>query len=270
MKKITLLTLLTISLFACKNDAKDANSQTQEPNETVEETVLTEVNPFVNAIETVHQKEAFLNESAVQFQLAVSFGGNEILNALTTLSTDSTEGKFEMSNGDVIIYKKDQVFYSPSIKNTERVRFNAYTWSYFFLFPYKLSDAGTVWESYPNSQLGDVDYNVEKLSFEGDLGDTPDDWYVVYANKNSNLLEVAAYIVTAGKTTEEAEADPHAIKYEDFASVNNIPFARHWTFWGWETELGLTKQIGEANLSDIKFIDSDNAFEVPAHYLKID
>ncbi|SFN75550.1 hypothetical protein SAMN04487989_103212 [Bizionia echini] len=272
MKKISLLALIVLSFMACKNDTSKPETKPEssiKTQNTESENNKKEPISFVNAIETAHKKEAFLKEAAVQFELILSFGGNEILNGLATFSTDSSEGKIEMTNGDVIIYKEDQVYYSPSITNTQRIRFNAYTWSYFFLFPYKLSDEGTIWNSYPETQLGGEKYSTKKLSFEANTGDAPDDWYVVYANPNSNLVEVAAYIVTAGKTKAEAEADPHAIKYEDFIGIKNIPFARKWTFWEWDSELGLTQQIGEGTIKNITFLNDDKLFEVPQHFKKI-
>ncbi|WP_104734123.1 DUF6503 family protein [Hanstruepera ponticola] len=264
MTKYLFLTCLFLCITACKNDSTKNNSTDELSSSNSE----LSINTFVSSIEKAHKKEHFLKESAIQLQLNIQFGGNERLNGTVTFSTDSSKGKLELSNGDTIIYIDNEVFYSPSITNTQRIRFDAYTWSYFLLFPYKLSDDGTVWNSYPNSQLGDIKYNAQKLSFKSGVGDAPDDWYVVYSNPNSNLLEVAAYIVTSGKTIEEAEADPHAIKYEDFVAVNNIPFARKWTFWEWEAKLGLTHQIGEATLKNIKFIEDQKLFEVPQDFLK--
>tara|TARA_R110002012_G_scaffold319389_2_gene539792 strand:- start:179015 stop:179824 length:810 start_codon:yes stop_codon:yes gene_type:complete len=269
MKKICLFAFLVISFIACKNNTSKPENDNENDQIISSDTINTTEIPFVNAIEKAHQKEAFLKESAIQFELVLNFGGNEILNGLATFSTDSSEGKIEMTNGDVIIYKEDQVYYSPSITNTQRVRFNAYTWSYFFMLPYKLNDEGTIWSSYSETQLGDEKYNTKHLSFKANTGDAPDDWFVIYSNLNSNLVEVAAYIVTAGKTKAEAEADPHAIRYEDFVGVKNIPFARKWTFWEWDSKLGLTKQIGEGTLKNITFLEVENSFEVPQNFKKI-
>jgi hypothetical protein len=46
---------------------------------------------------------------------------------------------------------------------------------------------------------------AKKLSFESGTGDAPDDWYVVYADKATNLIE-KLHIVT--KMSEEAEKKP--------------------------------------------------------------
>ncbi|MEO1714011.1 MAG: hypothetical protein AAFU60_11830, partial [Bacteroidota bacterium] len=98
------------------------------------------------------------------------------------------------------------------------------------------------------------DYRSEKLSFEASIGDAPEDWYIIYANPSTNLLEVAAYIVTANKSVEEAEADPHAIEYTDFTTVEEIPFAQRWVFWEWREEQGLTQELGSGEVSNIKLL----------------
>jgi hypothetical protein len=36
-------------------------------------------------------------------------------------------------------------------------------------------------------------YLTEKLTFKSGTGDAPDDWYVVYADKKTNLLEKHRY-----------------------------------------------------------------------------
>jgi hypothetical protein len=70
-------------------------------------------------------------------------------------------------------------------------RFDAFTWEYFFLFP-QLSDSGTIWNEYDNKEKNATNYLTEKLTFKSGTGDAPDDWYVVYADKKTNLLEKAA------------------------------------------------------------------------------
>lgn len=225
---------------------------------------------YASNIEVAHQKTAFISKEAVSFDIILKFGGNERLNGKITLLTNSGKGLIELNNGHKIYYNQDKVFYSPEIENTKSIRFDAYTWSYFFLFPYKLSDEGTVWNDYPYKKLNGKDYLTQKLSFAAGTGDAPDDWYITYANPKTNLLEIAAYIVTANKTLEEAESDPHAIQYSDYKIIDGVPIAHHWTFWGWNAEKGLTNQLGESTLNNIVFLTPDSAlFIPPSNYLEI-
>ncbi|NNK81223.1 MAG: hypothetical protein HKO93_06980, partial [Flavobacteriales bacterium] len=138
-------------------------------------------------------------------------------------------------------------------------RFAAYTWSYFFLLPYKVTDPGTIWSDYlDNSPLAKKS-NAKKLTFEEGIGDAPDDWYIIYSDKPSGLMDVAAYIVTAGASIEEAEKDPHAIEYENYHMVEGIPIAKNWTFWSWRETEGLVDTLGWAELNDFRFSSMDEA-----------
>lgn len=218
---------------------------------------------FAGKVEKAHQKEVFLSHSAVQFDFYLTFGGKERLNGQFTLSTDSGKGLIELSNGQKIYYINNEVYASSEMENLKRIRFDAYTWSYFFLFPYKLNDGGTVWNDYPDKALNGKNYAVEKLSFTSGTGDSPDDWYVVYADEETDLVYASAYIVTMGKSKEKAEEDPHAIVYKDYKEVEGIPIASKWEFRGWNEKEGLTDLLGEATLKQVKFVELPNDFFIP-------
>jgi hypothetical protein len=209
---------------------------------------------FTEKIEKGHQKEKFLSKQAIQYDFKLEFGGQERMDAQFTILTNSSQGVIEYKNGAKIIFDKDRVFYSPNIPNEKGVRFDAFTWEYFFLFPYKLTDPGTKWNTYDNNEADQDKYLSQKLTFESGTGDAPDDWYVVYADKATNLIEKAAYIVTANGTREEAEKNPHAIQYLEYKQVDGIPIATKWVYWEWKEGEGLTNNIGNASLSNIKFV----------------
>jgi hypothetical protein len=224
-------------------------------------------NDFTNQLEKSHQKEKFLKNDAIQFNIVATFGKSEWVNAKMTLSTNSGSGKIEFKNGKQIIYNGSSVFYSPDFDNDKGVRFDAYTIPYFFLLPYKLNDQGTVWNDYLNNEKDASSFLSNKLTFTKGTGDAPDDWYVLYANKKTNLLEKAAYIVTASGNIEKAEKNPHAIQYLDYVKVDGVPIATYWKFWGWKKDEGLTEQIGNAILSEVKFIKTNSDFySAPANF----
>lgn len=238
MKKLLAAFLITsIAFVGCKSNDEKEN--------------------FVEKIEKAHQKTDFLAKQAVQFDFKLEFGGKERMDAQFTILTNSSQGVIEYKNGSKIIFDKDKVFYTEGIPNEKSVRFDAFTWEYFFLFPYKLSDPGTIWTAYENKEKNHEEYLTEKLTFESGTGDAPDDWYVVYVDKTTNLIEKAAYIVTANGNKEEAEKNPHAIQYLDYKKIDGIPIATKWVYWEWKKGEGLTNKIGNASLTNIKFVTVD-------------
>lgn len=244
MKKIALaLTAIILTAVGCKSNEENLT--------------------FTDKVEKAHHKEEFSTKEAVQFNLKLEFGGKDRMDAKFTILTNSSKGAIEFKNGAKIVFDKDKVYYSSTIPNEESVRFDAFTWGYFFLFPNKLSDPGTIWNAYDNKEKDHENYLTEKLTFKSGTGEAPDDWYVVYADKATNLLEKAAYIVTINGGKEAAEKNPHAIQYLDYKEVDGIPIATKWVFWGWEEGKGLTKELGHATVSDIQFVKEDADYFTP-------
>ncbi len=248
MKKIVATILLSAIVFVgCKSNEE-------------EET-------FTQKTEKAHKKEKFASKEAIQFDFKLEFGGQDRMDAKFTILTNSTQGVIEYKNGAKIIFDNDKVFYSPDIPSEKSVRFDAFTWEYFFLFPYKLSDPGTIWSTYDNKEANNKDYITKKLTFESGTGDAPDDWYVVYADKATHLIEKAAYIVTAFGDKEKAEKNPHAIQYLEYKEIEGIPISTKWIYWEWKEGEGLTKNIGNATLTNIKFVTvNEDTFKVDSSF----
>jgi len=263
MKKTLITAIFGIALFtSCQKQTKKEPTL-KEPN--VEKVAPT----FSQKIEISHKKSAFLSHEAIQFDALIEFGGKEMFNANVTISTTSDIAKITYKNGDEIYVQKENIFVSPSLKENPGVRFHAYTWNYFFLYPYKLNDHGTKWNNDFKTKEANNPFNTAKLSFEANIGDAPDDWYIVYTNKETNILNHVAYIVTVNKSTEAAEANPHAIKYVDYKEIEGIPFATNWGFYEWSLEKGLTNKIGSAKITNIHFVkDFKKNFTIPENYIK--
>lgn len=265
MKKLIPIILVVFIVLSCKNDQKQIETKTEVSTPEIK---APKVDSFVDAIETAHKKNAFLTHDAVQYDINLTFGGQQILDATVTVSTDSRYSIISLKNGESLYIIDDKVYVSEGLKEDASVRFSAYTWNYFFLFPYKLDDDGTKWTDYTPSHP-ETNFNTKKLTFENGIGDAPEDWYVVYSNKDTNVIEHAAYIVTFGKTKEEAETDPHAIQYLDYKDIEGIPFAHDWVFLEWQDTEGLTNEIGNAKLNNIQFVDNfKSSFAIPEGFVE--
>lgn len=214
---------------------------------------------FVEEVENAHKKEKFLNNDVISFDLDLSFGGQPRLNGKFITKTNSQDAVIIYNTGDTLYINDDDVFASSLFKEQKSLRFDAYTWTYFFLLPYKLSDQGAMVDD-----LGlKNEHKKAKLTFGKDVGDAPDDWYMLHIDKQNNLLDYVAYIVTANKTKEEAEEDPHAIRYFAYEQIDGIQIASQWEFYEWSEGKELSKKIGEAQLKNISFAPVDETFFTP-------
>ena len=260
MKNLYLFIVVLILFTNC--------NEQPEKNKTQKQQIFKELT-WLEKTEKAHKKEDFLAHDAIALDMTVNFGGNERLNGRMTFLTNSTKGKIELKDGTAIYFDGSKVFHSPDLKNEKAARFDAYTWMYFLLFPSKIGDDGAVLKDLGQLQLNDVAYNAQHLSFKSNVGDAPDDWYVIYSHPETNLIDYAGYIVTANKSLEAAEADPHAIGYEDYKSIYGIPVPQSWKYYEWTKEKGLGKEIGFANLNNVEFVDVNaSTFAIPEGFLE--
>ena len=254
MKRI--FTVLIIGfVVACTNSAeKTNNAQGANQEEVKNEEVLTDAQKLVVSIEEAHRKNLFAANEAIQFELNLQFGGKEKLNGRIYLLTDGSKVKIEDAFG-LKYWDGERAMVLTNTENNDDARFDLLTWSYFFTAPYKLNDPGVKQKFQGKRRLGDSEFEANRMTFEKGIGDTPDDWYIVYKDRDSDLLAAMAYIVTSGGTNvEEAEKDHHVITYEGYTAVGGVPFATQWNFWTWNEEGEMNKLLGSATVSNIEFI----------------
>lgn len=263
MKKLILsfTLLLFFLLLSCKENVKKEETTTEETQ--INKTEANEIPEFTEEIEATHKKSDFLAKEIISYDLVVKFGGKESLNAKYTQSVDGTLIKMERANGEIVIYNGKEVYTNKADTDLGKDRFDIFTWSYFVTIPYKLNDEGTIWSDFHDRPFYGETVPTGKLTFENNIGDAPDDWYVVYKNPK-NYLVGTAYIVTFGKDKKASKIEPHAVKYTNFSEVDGIPFAKNWTYHLWTNENGFGDQIGEATLTNVTFSKSnDTLFKKP-------
>ncbi|WP_407557084.1 DUF6503 family protein [Winogradskyella sp. 4-2091] len=269
MSTILKSSLVCFLLLVISTSCKEENKATPELETPVIESVAEKKLSATETIEEAYKKDNFLSHDAIEVDMVISFGGNVRLDAKMTYLTNSTKGKIELKDGSSIYYDGAKVFHSADLKNAKAARFDAYTWMYFLLFPNKLNDQGTIWSDVESAELNNKTYNSQRLTFEANIGDAPDDWYIVYSDPKTNLIDYVAYIVTVNKSTEAAEADPHAIGYSNFKMIDDIPVAHNWEFYEWSSTNGLGKVIGDATIRSAKFVKTaPNAFDIPKGFIE--
>ncbi len=282
MKKKWVL-IFIVALAACNQSQKETKESTQnqgqsqemiptEPDGGIGDGALSIADHYIQTVEQAHKKEGFLKHKAISFKINIVFGGKQHLDGKITMLTNSTKIRIDKNDESKLIYDGEKVFLCPVEANDKGARFDMFTWTYFFGLPYKLSDPGTKWEMQQDRNLNDKIHSTAKLTFDDGIGDAPDDWYIIYTDPGSKILQAAAYIVTFGSEGDisKAESDPHAIYYKDFIEVDGIPFATKWEFYGWTEEKGITDPLGEATITDITFLENEGIlFETPENSKEI-
>ena len=272
MKKIFIIIIATLFFISCNNSQKREQDKKipVEQDNGIGDGAPSLSTAFAQGVEKTHNKEAFLAHNNISFDIALNFNGQERLKGTFTMRTNSSKIKFESKDGKTIIYNGEEVYRTPKEAEMESARFDILTWPYFMAMPFKLTDGGTIWSDVKQVTEKNRDYSKAKLTFEAGVGDTAEDWYQVYVDNNTNLLNYAAYIVTFGKSVAKAEQEPHAILYENYVVIDAIAISDTWKFYNWSEEKGLYGEpIGDATLRNIQFLESAD-YTVPKNAKKIE
>lgn len=105
-------------------------------------------------------------------------------------------------------------------------RFLALLNYYFLNLPWLAMDPGVILGEPGKAKLWDdpTEYITVKMTFDAGVGDTPDDYYVLYIDPKSHRLKACEYIVTYAAILPPGvkATSPHILVYEEFATVDGL------------------------------------------------
>ena len=255
---VLLILLLTFS-YSCKETGNKTSNETIKAEMVVPETDHPQ---FVSDMEEAHMKSELLKNGVVCFNLDMTFGSNRSQMKIFTTPTSSAI-RVDKKEGPSTVVLNGEIYTDADSTRWQSERFGVYTYQYFFMAPYKFSDKGTIWKKLPEQDMEGKPMEIAKLTFEAGTGDAPDDWYIVYADDNTNLVNYIGYIVTGGgRSIEDAEKNAHAIKYSEYKTIDNIPFATKWEFFKYSSTNGLGDKIGEGTIKNIEMMDYVDQFDI--------
>lgn len=224
---------------------------------------------FAAPIEEAQGLDAWRAHRAFQADVLIESEGKTRLDGRLLFATDFSGVALRTADGVVAVFDGERAWVSPADAALPRARFHLFTWPYFIAAPFKLRDPGTHLEPGAERELStgtDEHYPTARMTFDAGVGDTSDDWYLVFRDPATDRLAALAYVVTYGTTREQAAADPHAITYQDFTEVEGAELATSWTFWHWDPEDGIHGDpIATGRLTGLRFVEPPpGAFERPA------
>jgi hypothetical protein len=224
---------------------------------------------FVKSIEEAHNSTNFKIHKTISFDVEITWGGKPNLQATVTSLTSSGKVKMQTANGAIVLFDGKDFYLNSDPNGYKRARFDVMTWQYFFFAPFKLHDKGVMVERDIDRLSEDTPFNTAKMTFAKGTGDSPDDWYMLYKNMQTNRLEGMAYIVTFGGKKSQ-EATPHAITYHDWTTLDGVSFPTTWKFREWSAEKGFSTVLGEGKIKNIRWVKNlKGVFTLPPTGLKI-
>jgi hypothetical protein len=105
-------------------------------------------------------------------------------------------------------------------------RFIALLDYYFLNLPWLVMDPGVILGEPGKAKLWNdpTEYITVKMTFEAGVGDTPDDYFVLYIDPKSHRLKACEYIVTYAELLPSgvAATPPHILVYEELTAVDGL------------------------------------------------
>lgn len=210
---------------------------------------------FIRNFERIHGKEQWVRKNAIRANIEVTFGEEVYFKGSMLHEIATGKTRMELEDGTVLIYDGARAWVSPASAKIEGARFHLLTWPYFLSAPMKTGDPGTHLELLGLKVINKRMCKSAKLTFNPGIGDTPDDWYMLYASSRNELLYGMVYIMTYSASYVEAEKNPHAIIYDGYQKIDGITLSTSWSFYEWEKIMGVGRvPIGRARLTDLEFI----------------
>ena len=144
-------------------------------------------------------------------------------------------------------------------------RFYAFTPFYFFGLPFFFADPGCKHESLGSKTLDGNEYDAIRFTYEAGIGDTPDDNYVAYFDKETHLLKLVHYIVTypafsGGKSPDELGR--HAIVYDEWQKVKGLLVPKRITSHGWQEDKLISESPRSFSYENVTFKKEQPAAEL--------
>ena len=121
---------------------------------------------------------------------------------------------------------------------------------YFFSLPFVVADPGVNHNALPDITFDGVAYSRISITFGSDVGESPDDQYILWFRKSDKLLSMINYSVTYFDPANASKFN--AMVYEEWQTVNGLKVPLKWTSYKWEND-SLGDKRGATLITDVSF-----------------
>ena len=261
MKHIVLLAVI-ILFSACKN----IETQKEHNKETLDVTMAVypdNISKIFKAHGTLEAWEVYEN---LVFEIEKPDG-----NEKTTTNLKSRESLIQtptfaigFDGKQVWLQEKDTTSYKGNAKFYYNLMF------YFYAMPYVLADNGIIYTDVEPLEFEGTSYPGIKIGYESGVGESPEDEYIMYYNKDTYQMAWLGYTVTY--FSKEKSKDFHFIKYSDWQLVEGIKLPKTLEWYNYEDGKPTTKR-NDMNFTNILLTKNKmdtNAFVKPENAKVVD
>lgn len=228
MKKIILALFVATLIMSCKTEEKKdgATDKVMTP-----EKVMVDVSKYPKALQDVLAAHGGLQKWSEMKSMTYTMGDQETITDLKSRDIIVKAPTHTIGSKDGKVWIAQDSAYFPK----ERARFYHNLMFYFYAMPFLLADDGIVYNDAAPLVKDGITYPGLKIGYEANVGDAPDDNYILYYHPETKKMEWLAYTVTYGK---EGKSDNYSyIKYNKWQEVNGIILPEELTWYTTENNL---------------------------------
>jgi hypothetical protein len=257
MKKLILL-LIAITVISCKNDDKKETSTKEE----VKETKQVKKENFPEELGKVFQTHGGINAWRKAQVLSFNKGEEVHTTDLKSRKIVVNHPKYSLGfDGKKVWLSEDE---KGIFKGNPEFYYNLYF--YFYAMPFVLADDGIIYEKVAPISFEGTDFPGYKISYEANVGTSPDDNYIIYYNPKSYQMVWLAYTVTFN--SREPSEKYNLIKYNKWENVNGLILPQEITWYKKDDAGNPIEQARPATEFTLPLISqaklADSFFEKPA------
>ncbi len=225
-----------------------------------------EVKPLDVRIYDAHGWDRYKDAQALAGDVHVAFKDGSQFDAHFVHEMKSGRTRMQLADESVLVFDGQSTWVWPANSPVKEPRYNLTTWPFLVTLPMRLHSEGATLSEPATRKWAGMDYDSLTLSFGPNAGDRSNDWFVVYADKESHLVKAVGYVITGGRLLVVAEKDPIGLTMYNLKQHGGALFAEDWKIWRYNKAEGFFGlPIGEARVYNIEFYQpGSNTFTPPA------
>ena len=263
MKKIMLALIVMTLLTSCKTEEKEQFST--DTNKALEK-VNVDLTKYPESLREVFAAHGGLQNWSAMRSMTYVMDDQETITDLQTRDIVVKAPTHTIGSKDGKVWIAQDSTHFPEA----RARFYHNLMFYFYAMPFLLADDGIVYSDAASLEKDGLIYPGIKIGYEANIGDAPDDNYILYYHPKTKKMEWLAYTVTYGK---EGKSDQYSyIKYNKWQEVNGLLLPEELTWYTVEEGKPVDARdeprvftrvdVDRAGLDTITFAIPDNGVDV--------
>jgi hypothetical protein len=217
MKKIVLLLVFSVVMISCKKEAKKASKEKEE--------VTIHKDHFPDELAKVFTKHGGIDTWRKAKVLSFNKGEEVHTTDLQTRKTIINHPKYSLGFDGKEVWLDEAE--KGSFKKNPTFYYNLYF--YFYAMPFVLADDGIMYEKVDGITFENTTYPGIKISYNANVGTSPDDNYIIYYHPETHQMEWLAYTVTF--KSKQPSDTYKIIKYNTWENVNGVVLPKEITWY---------------------------------------